>query len=68
MLKTAATHADLDNLRSFRQGDIVRCNDNEDNCVVLGVWHDWLWLDPVDYRFASPFTGRICDYELVRRA
>jgi len=42
----------------------VRSYDNEDQCVVVGTFHDWLWLDPVDYRDAAPFTGRAEDYEL----
>lgn len=53
---------------SFRQGDIVRrYDDDDDNCLVVWVWRDWLWLDPVEYRNAAPFTGRVHDYQLVRR-
>jgi hypothetical protein len=36
--------------------------------MVVGIWHDWLWLDPVDHRDAAPFTGRARDYDLVTRA
>ena len=36
--------------------------------VVIGIWRDWLWLDPVDYSDAAPFTGRARDYDLIRRA
>ena len=46
----------------------MRCHDDDDNCVVIGIWRDWLWLDPVDYRDAAPFTGRARDYDLVTRA
>ena len=49
----------------FRRGDTVRCLDNGDQCVVIGTTDDWLWLDPIDYRDAAPFTGRASDYELV---
>jgi hypothetical protein len=52
----------------FRPGDTVRRQDNDENCMVIWTWRDWLWLDPVDYSDASPFTGRICDYELIRRS
>jgi hypothetical protein len=55
-----------DDIRSFRQGDTVRADDNEDKCVVIGIWRDWLWLNPIDYDDAAPFTGRDRDYELVR--
>jgi hypothetical protein len=52
----------------FRQGDIVRRHDDDDeNCVIIWVWRDWLCLDPVEYRDSAPFTGRAYDYQLVRR-
>jgi hypothetical protein len=67
-VKIAAYH-DADNFRPFfRQGDTVQHHDNNDNCVVIGIWRDWLWLDPVDYRDAAPFTDRARDYNLVARA
>ena len=46
-----------DSFRAFRHGDMVRCRRNDENCVVIGVWHDWLWLNPIDYRDAAPFSG-----------
>jgi hypothetical protein len=64
----AAKHAEPTYFRAFRHGDTVRCRDNNENCVVIGIWHDWLWLNPVDYRDAAPFTGRPHDYDLVGRA
>ena len=67
MIKFFGRSDDAATLRSFREGDTVRSYDNEDQCVVVGTFHDWLWLDPVDYRDAAPFTGRAEDYELVRR-
>jgi hypothetical protein len=64
----AAKHAESTYSRAFRHGDTVRCRDNDENCVVIGTWNDWLWLNPVDYRDAAPFTGRVYDYDLVGRA
>ena len=55
-------------VRPFRKGDTVRSRDNADNCAVIGTWDDWLWLDPLDYRDAAPFTGRAEDYDLIRSA
>lgn len=54
------------NIRSFRKGDVVRSHDDPDKCAVICAWHDWLWLDPLDYRDAAPFTGRADDYDLVK--
>jgi hypothetical protein len=54
--------------QTYRAGDTVRCRDNGDKCVVIWSWRDWLWLDPIDYRDAAPFTGRTRDYELAGRA
>jgi hypothetical protein len=45
----------------------VRRRDNDENCLVIWTWRDWLWLDPVDYSDAAPFSDRIYDYELVGR-
>ena len=67
-MKIAPASHDGDNFRPFRQGDTVRCHNNDDNCVVIGIWRDWLWLDPVDYCDAAPFTDRARDYDLVTRA
>jgi hypothetical protein len=67
-MKMAAVYQDADNLRLFRQGDTVQRDDNDDNCVVIGIWRDWLWLDPIDYRDAAPFTDRARDFKLVARA
>ena len=67
-MKLAATSDDTRHYRQFRRGDTVRCLDeNGDQCVVIGTRDDWLWLDPIDYRDAAPFTGRASDYELVGR-
>jgi hypothetical protein len=57
-----------DDVRPFREGDTVRSYDNDDPCVVLGRWGDWLWLDPTDYRNAAPFTARARDYYVVNSA
>jgi hypothetical protein len=53
--------------RQFRQGDAVRNHNNGENCEVIFAWGEWLWLNPVDYRDAAPFTGRVQDYDLIRR-
>ena len=63
----AATSDDSRHDREFRQGDTVRCLSDGDECRVIGTRDDWLWLDPIDYRDAAPFTGRAVDYELIRR-
>jgi hypothetical protein len=57
-----------DNDQQFQQGDTVRSYDNDDRCVVLGRWSDWLWLDPTDYRNAAPFTAHTYDYYVVKSA
>lgn len=67
-MNIATVYHDADNFRPFQQGDTVRCHDNDDNCVVIGIWRDWLWLDPVDYRDAAPFTDRARNYDLITRA
>jgi len=53
--------------RLFRPGDIVRCQYNDETCTVIWSRDDWLWLDPVEYIDAAPFSGRAHDYVLVRR-
>ena len=63
----AAHDDDTVNVRSFRAGDTVRCQYNGEICVVIWTRDDWLWLDPVEYADAAPFTGRVHDYDLVRR-
>jgi hypothetical protein len=55
-----------DDDRQFRQGDSVRSYDNDDRCIVLARWGDWLWLDPTGYRNAAPFTARTHDYYVVK--
>jgi hypothetical protein len=67
-MKSAAAYHDAEDYRPFRHGDTLQRHDNNDNCVVIGIWRDWLWLDPVDYRDAAPFTDRARDYKLVARA
>jgi hypothetical protein len=53
-------------IRSFQKGDTVRSRDNPDKCTVIGARGDWLWLDPIDYLNAAPFTGRADDFDLVK--
>lgn len=53
--------------RSFRPGDAVRCQYNDETSIVIWTRGDWLWLDPVEYIDAAPFSGRAHDYVLVRR-
>ena len=52
---------------SFRAGDTVRCRYNDETCVVIWTRDEWLWLDPVEYSDAAPFSGRAHDYVLVNR-
>ena len=54
-------------VRLFQAGDIVRCQYNEEICGVIWTYGDWLWLDPVEYADAAPFSGRVQDYVLVGR-
>ncbi|MBV9288607.1 MAG: hypothetical protein JO288_12435 [Hyphomicrobiales bacterium] len=63
----AALYDESVSVRFFRAGDTVRCQHNGEICVVIWTREDWLWLDPVEYTDAAPFTGRIHDYDLVRR-
>ena len=42
----ATKYDDLVNIRPFRIGDIVRSDDDPDNCAVIWTWRNWLWLDP----------------------
>jgi hypothetical protein len=65
-MKIAALYDD--EVMFFRQGDTVRSHDGDESCVIIGIWRDLLWLDPIDYGDGAPFTGRARDYELVRRA
>ena len=67
-MKIAALYHDADNFRPFRPGDTVQHHHNDANCVVIGISRDWLWLDPVDYRDAAPFTDRARDYKIISRA
>jgi hypothetical protein len=62
-----ATAKYAESFRTFRHGDNVRCRHNDENCVVIGVWKDWLWLNPIEYLDAAPFSGRADDYDLVGR-
>jgi len=57
-----------DDRRDFGQGDTVRSYDHDDPCVVLASWRDWLWLDPIGYRNATPFTAHTYDYYVVKSA
>ena len=52
-------------IRPFRIGDVVRSDDDPDHCAVIWTWRNWLWLEPLDYHDAAPFTGRADDYYLV---
>jgi hypothetical protein len=47
----------------FRQG----ASRPDENCVIIWIWRDWLWLDPFEYRDSAAFTGRVYDYQLVRK-
>jgi hypothetical protein len=40
IMKIAAVYYDADNFQLFRQGDTVQRHDNDDNCVVIGIWRD----------------------------
>jgi hypothetical protein len=67
-MKTTLSRDDSVDLQAFMPGDTVRRHDeDDDDCVIVWLWRDWLWLDPVEYRGAAPFTGRAHDYQLVRR-
>jgi hypothetical protein len=55
-----------ESFRAFRHGDNVRCRHNGENCVVIGVWKDWLWLNPIECD-AAPFSGRADDYDVLGR-
>jgi hypothetical protein len=57
-----------DDDRQFGRGDTVRGHDNDDQCVVLRRWGDWLWLNPISYRNAAPFTAHNYDYYIVKSA
>ena len=50
------------------EGDTVRCEDNPDDCRVIGTWSDWLWLHSLHPRDLAPFTARAGACKLVRRA
>ena len=63
----AAKYDELVDLQTFRAGDTVRCLHNDESCVVLWTWSDWLWLDTLDFIDAAPYTGRAADYMLVGR-
>ena len=67
MMMIMAKHDEAVAVRSFRAGDTVRCRHNDEICVVIWTRGDWLWLDPVEYLDAAPFSGRAHEYELVRR-
>ena len=54
-------------IRSFRAGDTVRCRRTDETCTIIWTWGEWLWLDPVEYVDAAPFSGRAGDYDLVHR-
>jgi hypothetical protein len=67
-MKLTLSHNQSGGLQAFMPGDTVRRHDaDDDDCVIVWVWLDWLWLDPVEYRGAAPFTGRTDDYQLIRR-
>jgi hypothetical protein len=59
-----------DDDRQFGRGDTVQShgNDDHDQCVVLGRWGDWLWLNPIGYPYATPFTAHTYDYYIVKSA
>ena len=63
----AAKYDESVEVTNFRAGDTVRCLYNDESCVVIWTWNDWLWLNPLDFIDAAPFTGRAADYTLVGR-
>ena len=56
---------DYNDERFFGKGDVVCDRDSDGECIVIGSWREWLWLDPMDD--ATPFVGRASDYRLVNR-
>ena len=50
----------------FEEGDTVQRRDDDEKCVIVCTLGDWLWLNPVDCSDATPFTGRTCDYHVVK--
>jgi hypothetical protein len=64
---SANTHA-LQDSQPVLEGDIVHCGDNPDDCKVIGIWSDWVWLHSLHPRDRAPFTARASACKLVRRA
>jgi len=58
----------LQDSQPLLEGDTVRCEDNPDDCRVIGTWSDWLWLHSLHPRNLAPFTARAGACKLVRRA
>jgi hypothetical protein len=67
MMFVATLGDDEVDVRHFRPGDTVRCQYNDETCVVIWTRGEWLWLDAVENIDAAPFSGRAHDYVLVRR-
>jgi hypothetical protein len=56
-MKMSAFYDDSGDVLSFQQGDSVRNQDNDERCVIIGIWRDLLWLDPIEFVDSAPFTG-----------
>jgi hypothetical protein len=56
-VKSVAKHDDSVNVRTFRAGDTVRCQYNDETCVIIWTREDWLWLDPVEYNWRNAVHG-----------
>ncbi len=65
---TAAAYDDSAYSQPLQEGDTVRCEDNPDDCRVIGTWSDWLWLHSLHPRNLAPFTARAGACKFVRRA
>jgi hypothetical protein len=63
----AANYDELGDIRSFRSGDTVRSRRDGETCAVIWTWGEWLWLDPIEYVDAAPYSGRAAEYDLVHR-
>ena len=66
-MKIAVSYDDSGNSKLFRAGDTVRGRDDNESCVVIWTWDNWLWLDSVENFHTPPFTARADAYDLIRR-
>ena len=63
----AAKYDESADIRCFRAGDTVRSRRDNETCAVIWTWGEWLWLDPIEYVDAAPYSGRTADYDLLHR-